>query len=169
MWDEITYPFSNFNGATVEVWEWISYFIPHFTRHVITSVSRLGLKLNHINKRGPWRFTGPATFFIILWFKPEYYNFFPNVWAWLCLFFYEYKRLYFSHSTIMLVWYCRWKRCAAKWIEEKSHNKLSSTLNVKNSAKHGDSNSAPWRRNAHDSYRLAVLWARVVSRSRWLS
>ena len=24
MWDEITYPFLNFNGATVEVWEWIS-------------------------------------------------------------------------------------------------------------------------------------------------
>ena len=36
MWDEITYPFPNFEGATVEVWEWISYFIPHFTEHVIT-------------------------------------------------------------------------------------------------------------------------------------
>ena len=29
MWDEIIYPFPNFNGATVEVWEWISNFIPH--------------------------------------------------------------------------------------------------------------------------------------------
>ena len=29
MWDEITYPFLNVNGATVEVWEWISNFIPH--------------------------------------------------------------------------------------------------------------------------------------------
>ena len=28
-WDEITYPFPNFNGATVDVWEWISNFIPH--------------------------------------------------------------------------------------------------------------------------------------------
>ena len=36
VWDEITYPFPNFNGFTVEVWEWISIFIPHFTRHVIT-------------------------------------------------------------------------------------------------------------------------------------
>ena len=36
MWDEITYPFPYFIGATVEVWELISYFIPHFTRHVIT-------------------------------------------------------------------------------------------------------------------------------------
>ena len=32
----ITYPFTNFNGCTVEVWERISNFIPHFTGHVIT-------------------------------------------------------------------------------------------------------------------------------------
>ena len=42
--DEITYPFPNFNGATVEGWEWISNFIPH---------SMLGLKWNHVSKRGP--------------------------------------------------------------------------------------------------------------------
>ena len=36
VWDDITYPFLNFNGATVEFWEWICNFIPHFTRHVIT-------------------------------------------------------------------------------------------------------------------------------------
>ena len=36
VWDEITYPFPNFNGATVEAREWISYFIPPFTRLVIT-------------------------------------------------------------------------------------------------------------------------------------
>ena len=36
IWDEITYPFSNFHGAAVEVWECISNFIPHFTGHVIT-------------------------------------------------------------------------------------------------------------------------------------
>ena len=33
---EITCPFPNFNGATVEVWEWISNFIPPFTMDVIT-------------------------------------------------------------------------------------------------------------------------------------
>ena len=27
VWDEITYPFLNFNGATVEVKEWLSNFI----------------------------------------------------------------------------------------------------------------------------------------------
>ena len=30
VWYEITCPFPNFNGATVEVWEWTSNFIPHF-------------------------------------------------------------------------------------------------------------------------------------------
>ena len=36
VWDEITYPFPNFNSCTIEVWEWIGNFIPHFTEHVIT-------------------------------------------------------------------------------------------------------------------------------------
>ena len=36
MWGEITYPFPNFNGCTIEVREWISKFIPHFPGHVIT-------------------------------------------------------------------------------------------------------------------------------------
>ena len=35
VWDEITNPFPNFNGATVEVWEWISNLIPQFTEHMI--------------------------------------------------------------------------------------------------------------------------------------
>ena len=36
MWDENIYPFLNFNGCTVEVWEWISNFIPHFIMDMIT-------------------------------------------------------------------------------------------------------------------------------------
>ena len=36
MWDEITYTCPNFNGANVEIWEWLINFIPHFTGHVIT-------------------------------------------------------------------------------------------------------------------------------------
>ena len=36
VWDVITYPFPNFNGATVEVWEWIINFTTHFTGHVIS-------------------------------------------------------------------------------------------------------------------------------------
>ena len=54
VWDEIIYSFSNFNGCTVEVWEWISNFIPHFTFHNgCDYLSMLGSKLNQINKRGP--------------------------------------------------------------------------------------------------------------------
>ena len=34
--DEITYPFPNFNGCTVEAWEWISNFIPQFPMNVTT-------------------------------------------------------------------------------------------------------------------------------------
>ena len=36
MWDEVTYPFPNFNGAAVEIWEWISNITPHCIGHVIT-------------------------------------------------------------------------------------------------------------------------------------
>ena len=36
VWDEITYPFPNFNGCTVYVWEWISNCIPQFIMDVIT-------------------------------------------------------------------------------------------------------------------------------------
>ena len=34
--DEITYLFQNFSGTTVEVWEWISDFMPHFIMDVVT-------------------------------------------------------------------------------------------------------------------------------------
>ena len=36
VWDEITYPFLNFNGCTVEFHEGIGNFIPHFIMDVIT-------------------------------------------------------------------------------------------------------------------------------------
>ena len=36
VWDGITNPFLNFNGATVEVYEWISNFIKHFAGKKIT-------------------------------------------------------------------------------------------------------------------------------------
>ena len=37
MWDEIAYLFPNLNGVPVEVWEWISNFIPNFPGHAITN------------------------------------------------------------------------------------------------------------------------------------
>ena len=33
---EITYPFLNFNGCTVEIWKWINCFVPHFIMDAIT-------------------------------------------------------------------------------------------------------------------------------------
>ena len=52
VWDEITYPFSNFNGATVEVWEWIDNFIPYFVMNmIIYSVAVLFLPSNGRCKR----------------------------------------------------------------------------------------------------------------------
>ena len=36
MWDEITNPFTKFNGSTVEVWESICNFIQQFAGYVIT-------------------------------------------------------------------------------------------------------------------------------------
>ena len=36
VWDEITYPFPNFKGCIIEVWEWIRNFILHFIWCVIT-------------------------------------------------------------------------------------------------------------------------------------
>ena len=35
VWDEITYPFPNFNGCIMEVWEWVSNFIQQFIMDII--------------------------------------------------------------------------------------------------------------------------------------
>ena len=52
-WDEIIYPFPNFNDYTVEVWKWISHFIPYFIMEW-NYFSTLRLKLNHVSKRDLW-------------------------------------------------------------------------------------------------------------------
>ena len=62
VWDEITYPFLNFNGYTVEVWEWIDNFIPCLTGHVITH--RCWEKLIHVSKRGPRKLKSWLTFYL---------------------------------------------------------------------------------------------------------
>ena len=49
----------NFNGRTIEVWEWTKKFVPHLTGHVITYrwawdyLSMSGLKLFPVSKKGP--------------------------------------------------------------------------------------------------------------------
>ena len=46
MWDEITYPFPNFNGAIIEVWEWVINSIPLYC--ACDYLSMLGLKLINV-------------------------------------------------------------------------------------------------------------------------
>ena len=36
VWGGITYPFPNFNGCTIEVWEWMINFVQHFIGNVIS-------------------------------------------------------------------------------------------------------------------------------------
>ena len=52
VWDEIIYPFSNFNGCTIYIWEWIS----NFTHGLwwCSYLSVLWLKLNHVSEMGTW-------------------------------------------------------------------------------------------------------------------
>ena len=53
VWDEITYPFPNFNGATIEVWDGYKQF--HCTIYIgCNYLSMLGLKLIHVSKRSSW-------------------------------------------------------------------------------------------------------------------
>ena len=61
--DEITYPFPNMNGCTVEAWEWTSNFVPHFLGmdkwylptllNGCNYLSTMGIELIHVSKRGP--------------------------------------------------------------------------------------------------------------------
>ena len=53
LWYPITYPFPNFNGATVEVWEWTSNLIPHSIMDVI-SYPCWNLILSILIKKGPF-------------------------------------------------------------------------------------------------------------------
>ena len=66
MWDESTYPFSNFNSAAIQVWKWISDFIPHFTEHMML---RLNLSWSMFVKDVPGFIFGPHNHA-----NPEHYN-----------------------------------------------------------------------------------------------
>ena len=51
VWDEITYPFTNFNGATVEVWEWINDFVSYSTGMWL--LIHAGIKIDPCYLKGP--------------------------------------------------------------------------------------------------------------------
>ena len=47
VWDEITYPYPNFNGSTIEVLEWISNFMKHFIMDTSDVITYPCWDLNH--------------------------------------------------------------------------------------------------------------------------
>ena len=51
LWNKITCPFPNLNGAAVEVWDWISNFIQHLTLRVIDYSCWNKI---YVSKRGSW-------------------------------------------------------------------------------------------------------------------
>ena len=57
VWYENTYPISNFNDSTVEVWKQISNFFPQF--FPVWLLTQLGLTFIHVSKRALGNFTGP--------------------------------------------------------------------------------------------------------------
>ena len=57
VWDEIPYSSPNFNGAAVEIGEWISNFMQHLTGNVITSPERYIAHQDDFSVRGLFRLT----------------------------------------------------------------------------------------------------------------
>ena len=56
VWHKITHPFQNFNGASVEVWEWIRNCITHIVMDIITYPCwdlNQTMSVNHVSKRNP--------------------------------------------------------------------------------------------------------------------
>ena len=51
-WGEITHPFPNFNGAAIEVWGWISNFIPYLNG--VWLLIHPGIKVNPCYQKGPF-------------------------------------------------------------------------------------------------------------------
>ena len=76
MWDEITYPFPNFNGSTIEVWKWISNSISHFIVDV-NRLSMVGLKsksLRGINSKGDMIPVAHSALYLLIEKVPEYFS-----------------------------------------------------------------------------------------------
>ena len=46
VWDEITYPFQNFNGEAVEVWVWNKNIIAHYIMDVIILFPHARINVN---------------------------------------------------------------------------------------------------------------------------
>ena len=51
VWGEINYPFPDINGTTVEVYEWVSNFAPHFLMDACNIYT--GIKVNPYKWKRP--------------------------------------------------------------------------------------------------------------------
>ena len=60
LWDQITYPFPNFNGCTVEVWEWTSHVDHLILYNECNYLSMLSSRLIRVSERVPlqWHHNG---------------------------------------------------------------------------------------------------------------
>ena len=70
--DEITYPFPNINGCTVEVWKMDKLF-HHAIYNECNYLFMLELELIPVSKRGPWNEPAPASEAVI--FKALFHTF----------------------------------------------------------------------------------------------
>ena len=85
MWDEITCPFPNFNGCTIEVWEWISNFFPHFITDVITYPCwdyRLSMLVKGAHGGTKWHLlNGNMLLFNITWHRIDWWcSYYTDIW-----------------------------------------------------------------------------------------
>ena len=97
---EIIYPFPNFNGATVEVWELLSNIIPHFMMDVIT-YPYWDKRWSMLVKLG----TGAAGAMIQLsdaWVYPQP----PTKLIW-----HQIGSIHLSHCFHIFPWLCAWDVC----------------------------------------------------------
>ena len=69
----MTHPFLNFNGAAVDVWEWLRDFIPHAPGYVITYQCRYFMKLIPRKPKSTTR-ENCITLFSISWNKTSTYK-----------------------------------------------------------------------------------------------
>ena len=131
MWDKNTYQFPNFNCATIEVWEWISNFIPHFYNGC-NQLSVLGSKLIHFSKRGP-RNLGHSWFrqWLVAWgpFYSRALTLIPacmnnyihyNVW---------HDMLWSAGWNYFTILKLKWCSCWSLWIDKYFHHTLYWTYN----------------------------------------
>ena len=105
------------NVCTVEVWEWISNFIPHITDYYL---SVLGLKLNHVSKMGHWWHTRVPYILVGATADPIDYEYIAEIgvvcWGLVFVFFIRMLRVYFidTKNSILILHFLRCRETILK-------------------------------------------------------